>query len=871
MHERIRVHILTRWAAFVTTHPRITLIICSTLALLSVAFTIISLDFHTERSDLVSSDLSWNARYATYKNNFPRWDDVIIAVEGNVPNAVLQQLTLELNALPQIESADGGFDTRNWPLMFRMAESDATFTEAAEQFAILQSVAHAVHVNQALAVALQEFNQTDVEGQNDAMLQSLHVLLSPFIQTLQGNESAFSLPGWTRDDDSEQHWQPFTTRTGRIRLIFAQFADIEDGSASGNEHVLTATRETVARVLQPIAGKVPADDSIEWGVTGIPAIEADETIQSIRDSTKSSILAVVLIALMLILTFRGWTVPAIAVIALFIGVAWGFGWATLAIGHLQLLSVVFTIILLGLGIDFALHLVARMQVERSITTDQSVIITHAFLAVGPGMITGAITTAAAFVAIAFTNFQGAAEMGIIAAGGIVLCLIAVMSCVPALLVVFQALPSQTEARSGTVNRRISKVVATIILIVAALLTAGSVWLGIGVRYDPNILNLQPPSIESVEWEQRLIADDASSAWAAIVLTDAEHASEIANELQQLPTVATVDAAGRLAAANSAERLASISAMSSDTSLPPIPSGFDGLQLIMLQIEQAMLERSVGAAESSEVLLQQLQVALATSQSLDDATRQISWQHLNESFVQQKPTFNEFIDAALSPRAVRPSDLPAALRSQWIGADGSYLLRVNPAESDVSVLDPTRLEEFVRSVRSVSPDALGPPIQIYESSRLIQSAYIRAAAIALPLIFLLLLFDFRSFLDAVLAMLPVILGFIGTFGLMRIAGVPLNFANMIVMPIILGIGVDAGVHVVHRWRSEPTGQPPGMSGGTGRGITLTMLTTMIGFGCMMIAEHRGIRSLGFVMVAGLTVTLMACWTVLPAALRLRHRK
>ncbi|MFB3139335.1 MAG: MMPL family transporter, partial [Phycisphaerales bacterium] len=102
------------------------------------------------------------------------------------------------------------------------------------------------------------------------------------------------------------------------------------------------------------------------------------------------------------------------------------------------------------------------------------------------------------------------------------------------------------------------------------------------------------------------------------------------------------------------------------------------------------------------------------------------------------------------------------------------------------------------------------------------------------------------------------------------GVPLNFANMIILPIIFGIGVNAGVHMVHRWRAEPFGRPAGLSGATGRGITLTMVTTMIGFGCLLLAQHRGIRSLGFVMVIGLGVTLLACYTVLPAVLRWRTR-
>ena len=164
--------------------------------------------------------------------------------------------------------------------------------------------------------------------------------------------------------------------------------------------------------------------------------------------------------------------------------------------------------------------------------------------------------------------------------------------------------------------------------------------------------------------------------------------------------------------------------------------------------------------------------------------------------------------------------------------------------------------------------LGPPIQIHESSELIQREYVKAAVFAVIAILVLLLLDFRSLADTLCAMVPVTIGFLDAFGLMGLFGVPLNFANIIVMPLIFGIGVDAGVHVVHRWRAEPYGRPAGLSGGTGRGVTLTMASTMIGFGCMLLAEHRGIRSLGFVMLAGLSVTLLACYTVLPALLRLR---
>jgi hypothetical protein len=144
-------------------------------------------------------------------------------------------------------------------------------------------------------------------------------------------------------------------------------------------------------------------------------------------------------------------------------------------------------------------------------------------------------------------------------------------------------------------------------------------------------------------------------------------------------------------------------------------------------------------------------------------------------------------------------------------------------------------------------------------------------LAMGTVLLILLIDFRSIADALSAILPVLVGFAGTFGFMGLVGLELNFANLMVLPMIFGIGVDAGVHVIHRWRSDPRVRPPGLWGGTGTGILLTTATTAIGFGSLMLAEHRGVRSLAIVMVIGLLTTLVAAWTVLPAVLRLRNTR
>ncbi|MGI9014729.1 MAG: MMPL family transporter [Phycisphaerales bacterium] len=860
MHELPRDRLLLAWAHVITTRPVVTLTVCVVIAALSTWLAATRLGFHPERSDLVAADLDWNARYAAYKRVFPRWNDLVIAMQGAVDPLLAQRIADALNSLDDVARADAGFIPLDYPLMFRLERDPEKFRAALDALQQLRSVAQAGNANDGLAALLAATAATGADSTNS---ETLARLIAPFLNAARGiAPKRIIIPGLV----DPAAWQPLTTASGGTSLIFVEVRNA-DTSASGIESSLASIRATIADVV----AQSPDAAGIEWGVTGIAALEADETAQSIRDSTVSSILALVLIALLLVITFRGWRMPFAAVLSLLLGVAWSFGWATLAVGHLQLLSVVFTVILLGLGVDFALHLATRLNVDHDAETSLQAALPRTFRAVGPGLITGAITTAAAFMAITFTDFSGAAEMGLIAGGGILLCLIAVMSAFPAILSIIgppRSQPSRivvNEARNVSPNRR-----RNAWLTIALMLVVGSIFaiLASRVQYDPDVLKLQPAGMESAMWEQRLIEDDARSVWAALLQCDPPQAATLVDRLRSLDTVDEVGGAGAIVVANSDDRLQLIAETRSTTvASQPLGPGYAALAFILQSLADGVQQREASDPDML-ALAATIESALEDAAKLSQTDRERSWQELDAAFKVTQSQLHSFLQVVLSDTRVGADDLPPVLRSQWVGTDGSYLLRINPIAGQASILSPERLGPFIASLREVAPDVMGPPVQILESSRLIQRSYITAALYALPVIVLLLLLDFRSLADALCALLPVGFGFIGAFGWMFVLGVPLNFANMIVLPIILGIGVDAGVHIVHRWREQPGGSPPGLSGGTGRGVTLTMLTTIIGFGCMLIAAHRGIQSLGVTMVSGLAMTLLASWTLLPAILRLR---
>jgi len=215
----------------------------------------------------------------------------------------------------------------------------------------------------------------------------------------------------------------------------------------------------------------------------------------------------------------------------------------------------------------------------------------------------------------------------------------------------------------------------------------------------------------------------------------------------------------------------------------------------------------------------------------------------------------------NPEPPQLTDLPQGLVERFVGKDGKKFLLQIYSKGDI--WDMEAMEKFVGDVRSVDPRVTGNPLQTYEASRQMQQSYVQAAWYALAAILLVLFLDFRSLRYTLLAMLPVGLGMLQLFGILGILDVALNPANMIVLPLILGIGIDDGVHVVHDFRRR--NGPYRMSASTASAVLITSLTTMVGFGSLMIASHRGLQSLGRVLTIGVSCCLFTSLVMLPALL------
>ncbi|MCG8507752.1 MAG: MMPL family transporter, partial [Rhodospirillales bacterium] len=620
------------------------------------------------------------------------------------------------------------------------------------------------------------------------------------------------------------------------------------------------------------------------------------------DSMIASIIAAVLIATLLVLAFHSFRTPLMLMITLGVAVAWSFGYLTLAVGHLQVISVIFTVILLGLGVGFGIHFASRFELVRHNYTDDAEgfeqALADTFRTMGPGILTGAITTAAAFSTTLFTNFTGVAEMGIIAAGGILLCLVAMFSVFPALL----RLTKPSHRHIARLQDRVLHFFeepwvmpfvrnAKATLIGAGIVTVLALIAVSQMRFDYNLLELLPRNIESAKWQQRIVEVGEESVYFGIsVVDDLDEARRLADEYRKLDSVQPqLGGIARIFPANENAKLAAIEETRKQlgdaltASPPPAPSQASGQPDLPTTVQQFNLMLGLAgrlAGPQLQPALDELKQSFTdfsvAAAALDPDTRKTRLDALQHDFIRLHQQTQQQLQGLLDPSSIKPDDLPRSLLNSYIAVDedGSrrFALEIYPkTPGGVSdPLDPRFLGQFLEDMRSVDPAVTGVIVQIYESGRLIWVSYVQAGIYALLAVFALVWIDFRCVRDAALTLVPVATGFAVTFGIMYLFGIQINPANIIVLPLMFGIGVDAGVHIIHRFRMDSATRPLGLSAGTGKAISLTSYTTMIGFGSMLIASHRGIQSLGFVLAVGIGMTLLACWTIMPAWLELRAR-
>jgi len=870
-----------RWPAwFVATHLF--------LATVAAVYTVGNLQFDTSRGNLVGQKLRYHQNFLRFRAEFPKPDDLVVVVEGEDAEAnrqFVERLAARLEREPELFPRvfyKGDLKLMGSKALHLLSENQLRDLrdqlQAYQPF--LQSLAGATNLQSLFDQVNTWFRtaRSAPAAQQEALFRALPALeriLSQATACLHrpGLPPSPGVTALFNAGEEAVHAEYLAYNGGRIFLVTTYPPTVRQEVAA-----ITRLRELVEETRREVPG-------VNVGVTGEPVLEHDEMRQAQHDTTRASALAVLLCAALFVAGYRETGRPLKSMVTLLIGVAYTLGFATATVGHLNILTITFVPILVGLAIDFGIHLVTRYEEELRLGHGRFQALERAMVHTGQGICTGALTTAGGFLAMGLTQFKGIQEMGWICGGGMLICLITTLTFLPALLLSGrQNLWDETSVRPP-VRAWIEQLWLRrprAVLALSALVTLTTAFHAFRVRFDYNLLNLQSQSLPAVVFEKKLIESAGRSLLYGVVIADSlAEAQRLQRQLEELPAVASVESLVPLLVAEPGQKpdlirqIRDLAAGFQPAALDPAPvalaelsrtlwglSGYLGLALEGLEGESSPMREPLARLRSVVVDLRKALLDEALGPEPYRAAKLGAYQRA--FFEDLRATFQALQEQdPTSPLAL--DDLPEAFRERFVGVTGKFLLQVFPKED---VWHRQAQETFVQQLRTVDPDATGTPVQLYEYTTLLKKSYETAAWYALAAITVLVAWHFRSPLAVLLALLPVGLGMLWLAGWMVWRGVPFNPANIMTLPLVVGIGVTNGIHILHRYTEEQ--EPSLLAKSTGKAVLVSGLTTVAGFGSLMLADHQGIASLGFVMSAGVTACMVAGLAVLPALLVLLSR-
>ena len=872
--------LMVAWAEQCLARPWLIVTIAVLTAVLAGVWTSGSLGYKVSRVDLLDPNSEYNKLWIDYIHEFGEDDDAVVVVEGvnrSATVAALEDLSQQLaqtsdlfySILHEVDLTQIRAKGLHYVSPNDLASIDRFISRTEPVLAGGWSQLKVGTMVGGLAATVVSGQQSQMQH-DEPPIQTLERYSESLLASLEAAERGRaneilpedyvspwpSMPGSlsTLRDLSSQY---LLAKEGKLGFVLLRLAKEEEGFAGAS--VATDTLRKEIEVVSQRHG----DATI--GLTGLPVMEDDEMRSSQQSMVWASGLSLAAVAIVIVAGFGGIRHALMANGVLIIGMAWAFAWATGSVGHLNILSVTFTVTMIGVGIDYGTYYIGRYLAMRREGLGCEAAIIETSRSVGPSILTGAVTTSIAFFSAALTSFVGVAELGLIAGGGILLCCAAELMILPAVIAIIdrsrfgrtipEPVPVHSWLRPFSQHPRFVLLAA-----VAGILALSS---GIhDLEYDHNLLNLQPDGLESVEIEKKLLEECDQSVWYALSIADSrEELLARKEKLAKLSTVERVD------------EIASLLSGDEEVKTPLIIRIGERLEQLPERPPQIPLDRLDALGESlgwAQVEAARRPGGMRAAWHLErarDCLRRMRPEECYQAIATfQQRSAGELLSRLHALRAVSdpvaPSlnDLPESLVDRFVGSSGKHLLKIY-GRGDIWNFE--ALKKFVGEVRSVDPKATGNPLQAYEASLEMKRSYEQAALYSLIVIIAILWIDFRSLTHSLLAALPLAAGMALTLGLMGLLGIDLNPANLIGIPLILGIAVDYGVHIVHDALERPGKYS--MSASTANAVLVDALTTILGFGALMVASHRGLESLGRLLTLGVTMCTLTSLVLLPAIL------
>jgi uncharacterized protein len=886
------------------TFPWTTLIMAVVLAIVSIWHTSGHLQFQTSRNALVSQNARYIQRFEEIDKDFYDHDAFIVVLEPphlERGKQFVQALATRLRTdtehfslvIDKIDTSSlegkkllllSPEDLRT--LQQRLKDAQQLLTDLATAPGLQQLL---TSVNQAIGEALVSYlTESLLESSKSAPAETGAALDVTFLSALFGEMTqALAAPStyvfhspWAsfflKENDTLSQEGYLTAKNDRFLFVLAEDRP-PDRSFVKHAVPLQALRDHIKAVQHDFP-------DVQAGVTGSMALASDEMVSSQRDTALATVLSLISVGVLYIAIFWEIWSPLRVQLALQLAICWSLGWTTLTVGHLNILSVTFAPILIGLADNLGIHLAARYSEERAAGHDFRAAMEIAARQTGPGIVTSGVAVILSFYAVMLANFPGLAELGFIAGSGELLCMVASFTVLPALLAVSQRhLRTRTSAwqvkERQSQNWRWPERYARLILAGLGALTLIGVLVPPLPQFDYNLLHLQAKGTESVVWENRLLEESGRSSWYALSTTDslAELQRKKA-QFEALPVVDRVESLASLLPPQQEERLALVAEIA--PLVETIAAGWENvepidveelsttLEKIRFKLQKAPTDWDPSKRPSEEALTAARAALIAVQERLESLPPATASQALDT--MQQGLMADFAAKWALLQHNVHPKgpvtldDVPVYLRERFVSKSGRYLLQIF-ARDNIWERDP--MQRFVSQLQTVDADITGPPVVAFYSITNMQQGYVRGGVYALITIVGITLLHFRRLKPACLALFPLAVAALWMIPCMALFEVQMNIANLIVIPLFMSMAIDNGIHLVDRALEPPRIASERTTQSTGKAVVLATLTTIAGFGSLMVAHHAGIFSFGLLLALSVTCNLVAVFTVLPLLLRL----
>lgn len=842
-------------------HAAVAVAVCLLAAALGTLYVARNFEMDSNSENLLSPDLPWRQRAAEFDAGFPQRNNLtLVVIDGATPERAEEAAIALKTALagykpeiPVVRDLQGDpFFARNG-LLFQtpdeLRKSTADLIKAQPLLAPLAADPSLRGIMDSLSTAL--FAVENGESALEDLTTPFTALSDTLEKTLRGEPAFLS---WQRLITGEAPATRETRRLIELQPVLDYGRLMPGGGAS-----------ELVRRLAAEQGLTPAN-GVTLRLTGPVPLTDEEFATLVERAELMTALMVSGILLMLWLAVRSVKIVAAILVTLVVGLILTTAAGLAVIGQFNVISVAFIPLFVGIGVDFGIQYSVRYREERHRTQGLDAGLMASARIMGPSLTLAGFATAACFYSFVPTDYSGIAELGFIAGSGMIIAYLLNGTMLPALLKLLRPKSEHSEVgfvklaaldRALHANKRP-------ILIVAAILTLGGLALLPFLEFDANPMNLRSKTTESMATLLDLMQDPDTTPNTIEVLTPSPDVAQVlARRLAALPEVDDARTLRSFVPDNQAEKLALISdtAFLMDTALNPFevkpPPSKEEVLASIGQIEPKLQTAAMGTTPAAAAA-RRLGGVLEMLQRADDAA-------LARATAALVPSLNTVLTrlrAALSPQMVDLDGLPAELKRDWITADGRARVQVVP-KGDSN--DNATLERFARAVRRVAPEATGAPISTQESGATIVSAFVEAGLLSLLSTVLMLAFVLKSARDVALTLGPLLAASVLTFATCVVLGLPLNFANIIVLPLLFGIGVAFHIYFIMAWRA---GTREFLQTSLTRAVLLSALTTATGFGTLWLSSHPGTASMGELLMISLVWMLITLF-VLPTLFEATH--